>query len=51
MCSIMLYNAGCRGGDMKLYKERRPNTKAQMVKNLRSLKIGFLVVQIFGIQP
>jgi len=48
MRSIMLNNAGYTGGDMKLYKERTLRTKTQMVKNLHSLKLGFLVVQIFG---
>ena len=48
MRSIMLNNTGYTGGDMKLYKERTLKTKAQMVKNLHSLKIVFLVVQIIG---
>jgi len=48
MCSIMLNNARYRGSDMKLRKERTRKTKGQMVKNLHSLEIGFLVVQIFG---
>lgn len=48
MYSIMLNNARCRAGDMKLDKERTRKTKGQMVKNLHSLKAGFLVVQIFG---
>ena len=32
---------------MKLYKERTPNTKAQMDKNLHSLKIGCINIWIF----
>jgi len=48
MCSIRLNNARCRGRDMELDKERTRKTKGQMVKNLPSLKVGFLVVQIFG---
>jgi hypothetical protein len=48
MCSIMLNNVRYRGGDMKLHKEIKRKTKGQLVKNVHSLKIGFLVVQIFG---